>query len=239
MSINNKFSSAILGAFLLLAMAVLGLTLKQAIVEYKLLDRSVTVKGLAENEYPADIVIWPIQFTAASNDLEALYQQLDKQSLQVVEFLTQNKLSSEEISLSTPTITDKLAQQYGGNEQSRFRYSALQTVTVYSTNITLVRTMMPRLSELGKTGIAFSQADYDAQVEYIFSRLNEVKPQMIEASTTSARVIAEKFANDSKSQLGKIKKAAQGQFSISNRDKNNPHIKRVRVVSTIEYYLAD
>jgi uncharacterized protein len=238
-TMNNKFSSSIFGVFLLLAMTVLGLTLKQAIVEYKLLDRSVTVKGLAENEYPADIVIWPIQFTAASNDLEALYLQLDTQSQQVVNFLKNNHVLGEEISLSTPRITDKLAQEYGGNEQSKFRYTALQTITVYSTNITLVRAMMPRLSELGKTGIAFSQADYDAQVEYIFSRLNDVKPQMIEESTTNARVIAEKFANDSKSQLGKIKKAAQGQFSISNRDKNNPHIKRIRVVSTIEYYLAD
>jgi hypothetical protein len=98
---------------------------------------------------------------------------------------------------------------------------------------------MPQLSELGKTGIAFSQADYDAQVEYIFSRLNEVKPQMIEESTTNARSVAEKFATDSQSRLGKIKKATQGQFTINNRDKNNPHIKRIRVVSTIEYYLAD
>lgn len=98
---------------------------------------------------------------------------------------------------------------------------------------------MPKITELGKKGIVFSQNDYNAQIEYIFSRLNDVKPQMIEQSTTNARMVAEKFAADSNSRLGKIKNASQGQFSIGDRDKNNPHIKRVRVVSTIAYYLAD
>jgi hypothetical protein len=62
---------------------------------------------------------------------------------------------------------------------------------------------------------------------------------MVEEATKQARVVAEKFAQDSKSVLGKIKSARQGQFSISDRDSNNPHIKKVRVVSTVEYYLSD
>ena len=62
---------------------------------------------------------------------------------------------------------------------------------------------------------------------------------MIEEATISAREAALKFAKDSQSTLGKIKKATQGQFSITNRDENTPHIKNVRVVSTIEYYLED
>ena len=62
---------------------------------------------------------------------------------------------------------------------------------------------------------------------------------MIEEATRNAREVAEKFASDSKSSLGKIKDASQGQFTIENRDKNNPHIKKVRVVSTVTYYLSD
>ncbi|WP_285164996.1 SIMPL domain-containing protein [Shewanella goraebulensis] len=236
---QSKTSAAILGFLLLIGLSVLGLSLKQAIIEYKLLDRSVTVKGLAENEYPADVVIWPIQYTAASNKLEDLYAQVDKQNVLINDFLIKNSISTDEISISAPTITDKLAQQYGGNQTVEFRYTALQTITVYSTDIDKVRAAMPTLSQLGKQGIVFSQNNYDAQIEYIFTRLNEIKPKMIEQSTNNARLVAEKFATDSQSQLGKIKRASQGQFSISNRDKNNPHIKRVRVVSTIEYYLAD
>ena len=98
---------------------------------------------------------------------------------------------------------------------------------------------MNSLSKLGKKGIVFTGSNYQNQTEYIFTRLNEVKPEMIEEATRKAREVAEKFAADSQSRLGKIKKAYQGQFSISPRDKNNPHIKKVRVVSTVEYYLSD
>ena len=81
--------------------------------------------------------------------------------------------------------------------------------------------------------------EYTSATEYLFTGLNEIKPEMVEEATRNAREVALKFARDSDSKLGKIRSARQGQFSISDRDKNTPHIKRVRVVSTIEYYLAD
>ena len=62
---------------------------------------------------------------------------------------------------------------------------------------------------------------------------------MIEEATKNAREVALKFAEDSDSKLGKIKQASQGLFSIQPRDNSTPYIKKVRVVSTIEYYLSD
>ena len=85
---------------------------------------------------------------------------------------------------------------------------------------------MNSLSELGKKGIVFSGRDYGTPIEYLFTRLNQVKPEMIEEATTKAREVAQKFAADSESRLRKIKRAAQGQFSIGVRDRNNPHIKK-------------
>jgi hypothetical protein len=98
---------------------------------------------------------------------------------------------------------------------------------------------MPKLSQLGASGIAIAGADYQNQVEFLFSRLNDIKPEMVQEATAKARQVALEFARDSNSQLGKIRKASQGQFSIEPRDKNNPHLKQIRVVSTIEYYLTD
>ena len=112
-------------------------------------------------------------------------------------------------------------------------------MTVYSNDIDAVRSVMGALSELGKKGIVFTGSGYDSQTEYLFTRLNEVKPEMIEEATRNARHVAEKFAADSDSQLGKIKRASQVQFSIYARDRNNPHIKKVRVVATVQYYLSD
>ena len=62
---------------------------------------------------------------------------------------------------------------------------------------------------------------------------------MIELATKNARTAAEKFAKDSESDLGNIKSADQGQISIEDRDANTPFIKKVRVVTSIVYYLKD
>ena len=77
------------------------------------------------------------------------------------------------------------------------------------------------------------------RTQFLFNGLNNIKPAMIEEATRNAREVAEKFAHDSGSKLGKIKRASQGQFSVEDRDSNTPYIKRLRIVSTVEYYLTD
>jgi len=239
MSQTSKASAIILGVSLVIGLAVLGSLFRDTVLAHKRLDRSVTVKGLSEREYNADVVIWPIQFSVASNDLGQLYQTIDDQAAKVRGFLEGNGIAAAEISTAPPAITDKSAQQYNANAQPEFRYAGVQTVNVYSTNVEGVRAVMGKLLQLGKQGIAFTGDQYNSQTDYLFTRLNEVKPEMIEEATRNAREVAQKFAEDSDSTLGKIRRASQGQFSISARDRNNPHIKRVRVVSTVEYYLSD
>lgn len=239
MTYSNKYNAIILGSCLIVGLSSLGYLLGDAAIRFKEYERTVTVKGLSEREYKADIVIWPIQFSTASNNLEDIYKSIDGSTDKIKSFLINEGVDVGAISYSSPAITDKSAQQYGNQTKAEFRYTASQTVTVYSKNIKIVRDVMGKMSALGKQGIVFTGGDYQSQIEYIFMRLNEVKPAMIEEATTKAREVAEKFADDSKSVLGKIKSASQGQFSISARDKNNPHIKKVRVVSTVAYYLSD
>jgi hypothetical protein len=236
---GSKASAFIFGMFVFMGLSALGYLVGNAAIEYRQYDRSVTVKGLSEREFEADVVIWPIQFTAAENNVENLYGLIEQSTAKIRKFLIQKGISEDEMTFSPPNITDKSAQQYGNGARPEFRYTALQTVTVYSTSIAAVRATMNSLSELGKQGIVFSAGNYESKTEFIFTRLNEVKPEMIEEATRKAREVAEKFAADSDSKLGKIKRASQGQFSITDRDKNNPHIKNVRVVSTVEYYLSD
>ncbi|MCC1496134.1 SIMPL domain-containing protein [Alcanivorax sp. 1008] len=236
---NNKSSALILGLLIFLGLTSLGYLLGSSALKFKEYERTVTVKGLSEREFDADIVIWPIQFSAAQNDLEALYVLIDDSTSKIIDFLSAKGIGREDISFGAPAITDKSAQQYGDGNRAQFRYTATQTVTVYSKDIDAVRAVMRELSSLGKQGIVFIGEGYQSQTEYIFTRINDIKPEMIEESTRKAREVAEKFASDSKSSLGKIRRASQGQFSIEPRDRNNPHIKKVRVVSTVEYYLSD
>lgn len=235
----NTKSVLTMGISILLGLGLLGYFVEQAAVKFKEYDRIVTVKGLSEREVPADTVIWPIQFTLADNELPTLFTTLDAQTQQVMQFLAQQGIDTQSISISAPAVIDKKAQQYGGEARIEYRYLATQTLTVYSTHVDLVRQAISQIGQLGKQGIVFNQDNYNNRVEYLFSGLNDIKPAMIEEATKQAREVAEKFAKDSQSSLGKIKRATQGQFSIVDRDNNTPYVKKVRVVSTVEYFLSD
>jgi hypothetical protein len=130
------------------------------------------------------------------------------------------------------------AERYG-NDRVQYRYNVTSILTVTSPKVDLVRKLNTSQSDLLKQGIAITGGDYRFQTQYLFTGLNEIKPQMIENATKNARVTAQKFAEDSNSKLGKIRTAYQGQFSITDRDANTPYIKNVRVVTTVDYYLND
>jgi len=239
MAENKETGRIVIGLSILLGLCILGFFLNSAVKTFRGYERTVTVRGLAEQEHPADVVIWPIQFTQASNNLEEIYRLLEDNAAKVVAFLKENGIAAAEISVDVPMVTDRSAQRWSAETARQFRYVASQSVTVYSRRVEEVRGVMRDISELGKQGVTISGDDYAYRTQYLFTRLNDIKPEMIEAATMEARKVAEKFAEDSDSRLGKIKTASQGQFTIADRDDNNPHIKNVRVVSTIVYYLID
>lgn len=240
-SVSTRQNLGIVIAGALVGAGLLGLGWQggQAAMQVKKLDRSVTVKGLSEREVPADVVIWPLEFRVVDNDLASLYQKAEVQTKKIYAFLEKRGIDQTEISTWPASMTDKAAQHYSSGRPFEYRYLASQAVTVYSKKIDIVRKAMKELGMLGKEGIVLEGENRFGQVEYLFTGLNEIKPQMIEDATKKAREVASKFAADSDSQLGKIKRASQGRFSISDRDSSTPHLKKVRVVSTITYYLDD
>ncbi|MBR2945203.1 MAG: SIMPL domain-containing protein [Bacteroidaceae bacterium] len=202
-------------------------------------DRIVTVKGLSEREVPADKVTWPLVYKELGNEPAEMYNRLATKNRQVIDFLKEKGISENEISESAIQVSDRQADSYDQNN-ILYRYKATSVITVTSSQVELIRKIMQSQSELMKMDIALITEEYGTNtVKYEFTGLNEIKPDMIEESTKNARATAEKFAKDSDSKLGKIRKASQGQFSIDNRDANTPYIKRIRVVSTIEYYIED
>ncbi|MCW8796181.1 MAG: SIMPL domain-containing protein [Chlorobium sp.] len=231
--------SFILGALLCAGLIISSYVVSEGFTRFKAFERTVVVKGLSEREVSADIAIWPVTFTVAADDLSFLVATLKDQNDVVVAFLRQKGIAQKEISVSAPSIIDRQATGYGNANSYRYRYAGSSTVNVYTENIEKVRLARGELSDLGAKGVAISGENYQARSEYLYTKLNEVKPAMIEEATSNARAVAEKFAEDSGSRLGKIKRASQGQFSIMDRDSNTPYMKKVRVVSTLEYYLVD
>ena len=217
------------------AIIVMGFALRSGIVAFKDMDRSVTVKGLAEKEVNADKVTWPLVYKELGNDPAEMYDLLTQKNKKVLAFLKSAGIKESDISVNPPVISDRQADNYS-NEIMNYRYKATSVITVTSTEVDKVRTLMRRQSELMKQGIALVTEEYSGNgVVYEFTGLNKVKPDMIEEATKNARKTAQKFADDSGSSLGEIRNAQQGQFSIEDRDANTPYIKRLRVVNTVEY----
>ena len=227
-----KWEAIIVAVGLLL----LGNQLRKGISEFIAKDRIVTVKGLAEMEVPADKVVWPLMFKDIGNDPAVLYANINKKNQAIVAFLKSRGIQEEEISIAAPEIIDMEAERYGV-ENVNYRDNATSGSTVTSSRVEAVRQLMGEQAELLKQGIAITGGDYRYNVTYSFTKLNDVKPQMIEEATRNARAAAEKFAKDSDSRLGKIRNASQGQFVIEDRDSNTPYIKSIRVVTTVNYYL--
>ncbi|MCH5329932.1 MAG: SIMPL domain-containing protein [Alistipes sp.] len=214
----------------------MGAFLYAAINNIAFRDRQVVVRGLAEREVPANKVTWPLVVKTVGNDLQQLYRQVNSNNQTVMNFLIENGIPENEISIGAPDLFDKDAQTWQSN--ATYRYNITEVITVTSSQVEKVIELIRRQGELLKMGVALSN-DYEHRTTYEYTGLNDIKPEMIAEATRNAREAALKFSDDSKSRLGKIKTAVQGQFSISDRDAYTPWIKNIRVVTSVTYYLKD
>lgn len=230
MTISNNTGRSIF--FGLLAIAV---ALPLAVIRYTNASRTVTVRGLCEQEVKADRAIWPITLKEGGNSLSALAQSVDAKNKIVIEWLVSEGISESEISISAPKVEDQRANGYQGRV---YDYIMTSVITVCTSDIDRVVALQSKQFSLLGKGIAIGTGyAWENPTTYEYTALNSIKPQMIEQATINAREAAEKFAKDSGSRVGKILSASQGQFTISDRDSNTPYMKIVRVVTTVNYQL--
>ena len=181
-------------------------------------NNSVVVKGLAEMDVKADLAIWKIKFTVAGNDMLASQKKIEKQLDDVKKFLLSSGFTEDNITVPSLNVVDKLAERYGSDSVPPYRYILTQKVNVKSTDVNLVEKASSDISKLVSNGILFDGNEYSSPVSYLFTKLNEVKPKMLEEATKNAKESAEQFAKASGSAVGKIRKASQGVFSIMPQD---------------------
>lgn len=203
-------------------------------------DRFVQVKGLSQREVKADLAVWPINITLTANDLRSLKSEIETQNNEVYNFFIAQGFDKNELTKGSTNINDTRADLYNTSYQNNeFRYLAKSEFTVRTSDIDKLQKALSESLELMSKGILLGSKNTWRPIEYIFTGLNELKPSMIEEATKNAREVAEKFARDSDSQVGEIRMARQGLFTINDRDENTPQIKIVRVVSTIDFQLED
>ena len=220
-------------AFLIaVAIVVMGVCLKAGIDNFTNKDRRVTAKGLAEREVAADKVTWPIVSVELGNDLPQLYNKINSTTSKIRTFLKENGVPDEDISVNPPVVQDKNANLYS-NERVVNRYKITSVITVTSNDVAKIRGIISRQGELLRQGVAIIDGGYENPIVYEYTGFNEIKPEMMKEAIANAQATAEQFAGNCNSELDKIITATQGQFSISDRDNKSPHIKKIRVVSTI------
>jgi hypothetical protein len=246
---SRLLPAAVLGACLLLGLVLGGWLLGSQIKDIKLADRYVTVKGLVERTVKSDMAIWPVSFKETGNDLPQVFAKSEADKTAVLKFFATQGVTTQEISVGQIKVTDKLANEYGGNLTGP-RYIVEQTVTAQSTNVDRIAKAGEKTADLVQAGIVVGGNNGQGGIQYKFNGLNALKPDMITEATRNARASADRFAADSGSQVGSIRSANQGVFSISasggsqggedggggNADASM--MKTVRVVATVDYYLV-
>ena len=220
------------GVSIVLAAFVLGLMLVCAVRTLKSFDATVKVRGLCEKEVPADRVVWRIRYSEKDNSLADLRSSVQRNNNIIVSKLREAGFKDDEIKVGNASYDDRYT--YANNvSQITFRYQVDQTVTVFTKNLDLVRKLQQTLETdlVNQNILANSWADYQ------YLGLNDIKPAMIAESLENARAAADEFAKNSHSKIGKMRTASQGYFEVEDLDENTPQVKKVRVVTTVEYYL--
>lgn len=232
--VGYSCSKSCTGIFVMIGLIVSGLFIGKGLTSIANQEQYVTVKGLAEREVLANKVVWPLPYKCVSNDMQKLYDEIGMNRDIILSFLKEGGITGDEIIISAPAVTDRLAQSYVP-DNIKFRYQAEAVITVISPQVEKVIELMGKQIELMKDGVIISD-EYSYQTQFEYTALNDIKPAMVEEATRNARAVAQKFAEDSDCELGNIKQATQGQFSITS-DETTPQIKNIRVVTTVKYAL--
>lgn len=247
---SGRNGMTILGLLLAIGLVLGGLVLGGQIKATRLNDRYVTVRGLAERTVKSDLAIWDLGYKDAGNDLTALYTKSEADKKAILDFLAKQGVYSSEIELGIVSVTDTQTNEYGNNKGPSRRYIIQQSITVHTSRVDLVAAASQKTMQLVQKGVVLSGGT-DSGLSYKFTGLNSIKPDMITEATRNARAAAERFASDSGSEVGSIRQATQGIFSIlaanggtdtgesgyGNNADETSIMKTVRVVTSVEYYL--
>ena len=253
MTDNNK-SLLILVTAILLGTIAGSLILGRSFENFRKGDRYVTVKGFAEREVKADLAVWPIRVRAASNDLSEASRAVELQKNKVVQFLVKHGFDAKEIIQQDLRVSDKQSREYGAvNLRDLLRYVVEATILLRTKNVDKAEEVSRMTDELVRAGVILStKNEWQGEgPKFIFTQLNNIKPDMMAEATRNSKTAALQFAHESGSSLGVIRKASQGLFSIEERDSfpsgqmeggaysmgTSDPFKRVRVVVTVDYFL--
>lgn len=245
---NTKpIAAAIFGGLIALGLLGAGYFVSTTLYKAKFASNTVTVRGFAERDAKADLALWQFSFSVTADTLQQAYTQAENNEKTVTDFLLNKGMKKENIKAGNVSVTDLMADQYRQKDVLTGRYIVKDTITVRTDAVNIVNDASRELNDLAKQNIVIGSNN----VDYQFTRLNDVKTEMLREATQNARAAAQQFANDAGSKVGAIQSASQGYFSVTSRDSQSSNDsnegssvqqqstvdKKVRVVVSLTYYL--
>ena len=230
----------LLGAVAIFALGLTtsGYVLGDGLRRAKAAERSVTVRGVSERDVTANLATWSIEFSNKGDDLSTVQRSVDAQAEAVRRFFTGAGFRPEEITDSNINVS---RDRDPDDANAPDRLIVRRTLQLRTNDVMKARRAFASQANLLRSGVEMSSSD----VSYVFTKLNQLKPEMIGEANKNARSSAEQFAKDSGASVGAIKKATQGYFSVGPRDGetceecgssgSTSPFQKVRVVTTIDY----
>lgn len=240
---NNGNGTALLGAALLVGVgiAAAGYFVGQTLYNSQVAINVAEVKGLAEKRVQADRAFWKIQYTVAGtnrSDMAKLYEQSEADQKKIVALLVESGFEPTELS---PGVIDTTTEEFRDENQKLVeeKFQLVGSIDVETSKVRKVAEVRSKLNTLVAQGLAIT----NNPPAYHFTKLNEIKPEMVKEATTNARIAANEFAVNAGVKVGGIKDAQQGGFLIRDVGEEYGDTKNidkdVRVVTTITFYLTE
>ncbi len=231
-AVQRWFGSA---AVLSFGMIVGGYLLGNGLLRAKEAERSVTVRGLAERDVMADLATWTLSYSSTSTDLSAAQAKSQADTRAITGFFAGLGFPANSVQPTGANVSS-----YTDNGVTR--YTVRQRMTLRSNDVERAQKAVAKQFDLIDRGVLLEEG---SAISYTFTKLNDIKPEMVAEATKDARASAEQFAKDSGTSVGSIKDATQGYFTIEARDgegggwgaADTPY-KKVRVVTTVDFSLG-
>lgn len=181
-------------------------------------DDVVTVTGMRQMDFSADLIVWEGTIKRQAPDLAAAYGLLAQDAALIRDFMARQGIKAEAIVFRQIEIDEVFRNNYDGNgnmtDRTLVGYTLRQGFRIDSGDIATVEKASREVSELIKSGVAIDSAS----PKYFYSRLAELKVELIALATQDARSRAEKIAQEAGSSLGKTRYAAMGVFQIIGKN---------------------
>lgn len=180
-------------------------------------DGVISVTGSGSENFTSDLIVWEGRFSQVSQNLEMAYNELNRDKTTVRNYLIQKGIKEENIVFNSVQTSERRKEQYenGNYIGSIFQgYQLTQNVKIESNDVEKVEQVSREITELLNKGVQFNSTP----PRYYYTKLADLKIEMISKATEDARLRAEKIAENSGGQLGALKSANLGVFQITGQN---------------------